>query len=978
MGSTGYRCTADETVVADPSACDAMDASFPAPDGGDGGADSDGGCAGACTPGASSCTRGLVSECVEDAETGCFGWSLATRCDSGECADSETCAACVDGCPSDGETECSGGLLRTCELAEDGCLAWSAPAACLFDSCADSRSCATCEDTCPADGATECEGDSLRTCELASNGCLAWSATTACVEGFCADATRCGTCAHTCPVDGAIECTTGHTRTCVADVHGCRGWTGSTPCAEGFCADATRCGTCDDRCPSAGTRSCEAGALRTCQADANGCLDWSAAAACPDGFCADAATCGTCTHECTTLGATECTGGALRTCMADANGCRAWDAPMACGDGFCEDATSCGMCAHECGAVGLSCAADDLARCVADARGCRYEVRAACGTGCAAGACEACTSHRDPVVGELPGIDSGGRRLVRVGSLLYVPTYGSLDIVDVSDPTAPVLVSSYPGAARDVAVVGSHAFAVAPGTGLTVLDVSTPSAPAHVATLAISGGPGTIVVAGGYAYVLGDALSIVDVRTPSSPAIVGSQGRPGDGEDLVIIGDRAFLTDTVNGVRVVDVSVKSAPALVGAIPLGAAYRYQGLAAIGTQLLVTAMFNGATVTYALHSFDTAAPGMPRTGSVPLETSGSSLGHIHVAGDRAYIAGPSSVPVLDVSDPAHPMDVERVQCPWPQALRLNDLGDGRHLVCLRLDLLSIVDLQQGARWIGTTAHADVRTLVAAPGLLLVGARGLSIYDVSDPAGPVPLATWGTAQVHDLVVDGDLAYVGFTGRTEIVSFADPRAPVLVGTIPVSGLEIALLAGHAYVLEGSNVSVWRVSTPSAPVRIGSLYPATTDVNSVVAAGSIIVVGRRYTIDTFLVTTPSAPLVAGSLSGGGIVLHGEPGVVYAAGDSWTTGDDYLRIVDVNDPSTPTIVGSLPDYDPNAFVVAGDYGYGLYLANVGIVDLSVPSAPVLVEEVSLSGWASSQDLAVQGAYLFANIDDGIASVRACR
>jgi hypothetical protein len=69
-----------------------------------------------------------------------------------------------------------------------------------------------------------------------------------------------------------------------------------------------------------------------------------------------------------------------------------------------------------------------------------------------------------------------------VGNLAYIARGGAgLQIVDVSDPAAPVAVGGFdlPYSASDVDVVDNFAYVVN-GAGLYVLDVSDPAAPVAV------------------------------------------------------------------------------------------------------------------------------------------------------------------------------------------------------------------------------------------------------------------------------------------------------------------------------------------------------------------------------------------------------------------------------------------------------------------------------------------------------------------
>ena len=101
------------------------------------------------------------------------------------------------------------------------------------------------------------------------------------------------------------------------------------------------------------------------------------------------------------------------------------------------------------------------------------------------------------------------------GDYAYVADEESdFKVIDVSDPTAPLIVGScYAGdMLSDVAVAGGHAFATDFYSGLRVLDVSEPTAPHQVGALSLSL-TDCIAVDGNYAYVTNwnCGLYVVDV-----------------------------------------------------------------------------------------------------------------------------------------------------------------------------------------------------------------------------------------------------------------------------------------------------------------------------------------------------------------------------------------------------------------------------------------------------------------------------------
>ena len=100
----------------------------------------------------------------------------------------------------------------------------------------------------------------------------------------------------------------------------------------------------------------------------------------------------------------------------------------------------------------------------------------------------------------------------------YLAGPQGLSIVDVHDPTIPLLVGHYalPDVAYDVAIVGNYALVAAGGAGLVVLDVATPAQLVVVATYGTLDYARQVVSANGLIYVadrLG-GLSILALTVP--------------------------------------------------------------------------------------------------------------------------------------------------------------------------------------------------------------------------------------------------------------------------------------------------------------------------------------------------------------------------------------------------------------------------------------------------------------------------------
>lgn len=141
------------------------------------------------------------------------------------------------------------------------------------------------------------------------------------------------------------------------------------------------------------------------------------------------------------------------------------------------------------------------------------------------------------------------REIAIQGNYAYVACdlYG-LQIVDISDPTHPVLVgwTTTPGNAWGLAVQGNYVYMVENYAGLRVIDVSNPDAPVQVGFCALPGEAFGVDLEDNLAYVAdayNGGLRIVNISDPTAPVEVGWYDTPGCAHDVVVNGSLAYMTD---------------------------------------------------------------------------------------------------------------------------------------------------------------------------------------------------------------------------------------------------------------------------------------------------------------------------------------------------------------------------------------------------------------------------------------------------
>ncbi len=146
------------------------------------------------------------------------------------------------------------------------------------------------------------------------------------------------------------------------------------------------------------------------------------------------------------------------------------------------------------------------------------------------------------------------------GDTLFLSDYDGLTAFDVSTPTAPHELGRLEGMARCMQYAHGYLFALA-DQDLRVIDVADPTRPVLVGSLA--GRFNSITIEGDHAYVAEGSLTVLDIEPPRSPRRVGSARRE-DGlftgvAQVNASGGYVYATDESQVVRVFDVSEPTAP-----------------------------------------------------------------------------------------------------------------------------------------------------------------------------------------------------------------------------------------------------------------------------------------------------------------------------------------------------------------------------------------------------------------------------------
>lgn len=220
-----------------------------------------------------------------------------------------------------------------------------------------------------------------------------------------------------------------------------------------------------------------------------------------------------------------------------------------------------------------------------------------------------------------------------------------ISIIDISDYARPRIIGSYdiPDGPHGIDVAGDFAYFV--NNRLRIFDISELESPVPVSEYQASDYIRGIDVEGRYAYltVRWHELQIVDVLDPYNPVLAGGCTIP-YADNIFVTGNTAFITRSPadDGFSIVDVSDPGAPVVLGNYDSPAnvtnMYVHENLAYVATDDLKIFDVSDPYNPYFIASYDTP----------------SRVDHVHIDGNFAYVVGNYfGLIMVDVSNPFEPV-------------------------------------------------------------------------------------------------------------------------------------------------------------------------------------------------------------------------------------------------------------------------------------------------------------------------------------
>ncbi len=452
-----------------------------------------------------------------------------------------------------------------------------------------------------------------------------------------------------------------------------------------------------------------------------------------------------------------------------------------------------------------------------------------------------------------------------VNDKAYIADFQSgLQIIDVSNPEAPFLLGTYntPGYAVDVFVDGTIAYVADGEFGLQIINVLNPASPQLLGNYDSPGSASGIWVTGAVAS-LADAskgLQLIDVKDPSQPQLLGSADTYIT--NIQVVGNTAYVTNGSKGLQVFDISDPDVPTLLTnyALDLQATDKTLGY--------LEDVFVAGTIAYmaygsaGLRLADILNPATPAARGYYNSYSGLAA-DVWVDGSIAYLAAEEAgLQIIDVSNAAEPIRLGKFN-EYAKAVQvigtLAYIGGGGKFY--------IVDISNPAIPVEvgrctTSGYARDVHVVNYLAFIAEGPHDLQIISVSDPTTPEIIATYELPGYTSEGVDtvSSLVYVADSDNgLQIIDIQRlrPDIPQIIGNYNTSGnaKDVMVLGTTAYIADSyDGLQIVNVATPSAPSLISNYQTQGWNLGIQVSGNQAYLMNKMNAMGTLQVLDISDP----------------------------------------------------------------------------------------------------------------------------
>jgi len=240
------------------------------------------------------------------------------------------------------------------------------------------------------------------------------------------------------------------------------------------------------------------------------------------------------------------------------------------------------------------------------------------------------------------------------------------------------------------------------------------------------------------------------------------------------------------------------------------------------------------------------------------------------------------------------------------------------------------------------------------------GFHIIDISDPAHPYEIGSWGSASVSGrrIFVSGSIVYLADrNGGLRIINASEPSDPFQISSFGSSARAIEVSDSIAYLTTGEySFHTIDVSDSAHPEELGFIEGV--GLSDVLISNSYAYISDMYYgLQIIDISDPTSPFIVGGYSEGIGETVGANCV--AIHDSyaympWEYGTIGIIIIDISNPEHPSLSGF---YHPGFYftkdiVIVDTFAYTVNGYGLSILDISYPTHPYEV------GYYDTEDVAL--------------------
>ena len=279
-------------------------------------------------------------------------------------------------------------------------------------------------------------------------------------------------------------------------------------------------------------------------------------------------------------------------------------------------------------------------------------------------------------------------RIKVIGNYAYIAnstfsTDGGINVVDISAPASPQLVSTYAGYADYVTGNGQVVAYTGSSLPCTILTISDPANPLLACTYPLPVSTLDVAVSGNYAYSASNGFRVFDISDKTHPVQVGYDSS--DGALIELAGDKAvYIRESMtadNPVMIMDISNPAAPSKVGQYmapvmtnDLAIKEHYAFIACWWDGLRVLDFQDPANPVLVAHKFgwfNGAVPGEDYCYVQALDVEGN---YLYLIDYQPFEAEDTrGLYIFDISDPANPVKISRYTGLLSKGYDIDVVGD-----------------------------------------------------------------------------------------------------------------------------------------------------------------------------------------------------------------------------------------------------------------------------------------------------------------